>query len=148
MFFENSLPKANFGQNIRDSPNGSLTADSRSLQTATLKGCIPLSKREVKIIKKMRPECLFSTSLLYKILPTNLVPCKLAFFYFLYILSEMHSTMRLFFNTDIAQILLFFALFKPILLQFFTLLQHKKYCTLSIFRAMEARAFVVQLLTV
>ena len=26
----------------------------------------------------MRPECLFSTSLLYKILPTNLVPCKLA----------------------------------------------------------------------
>ena len=37
MIFENSLPKANFGQNIRDSPNGSLTADSRSLQTATLK---------------------------------------------------------------------------------------------------------------
>ena len=36
MIFENSLPKANFGQNIRDSPNGSLTADSRSLQTATL----------------------------------------------------------------------------------------------------------------
>ena len=24
MIFENSLPKANFGQNIRDSPNGSL----------------------------------------------------------------------------------------------------------------------------
>ena len=37
MIFENSLPKANFGQNIRDSPNGSLTADSQSLQTATLK---------------------------------------------------------------------------------------------------------------
>ena len=36
MIFENSVPKANFGQNIRDSPNGSLTADSRSLQTATL----------------------------------------------------------------------------------------------------------------
>ena len=36
MIFENSLPKANLGQNIRDSPNGSLTADSRSLQTATL----------------------------------------------------------------------------------------------------------------
>ena len=36
MIFENSLPKANFGQNIRDLPNGSLTADSRSLQTATL----------------------------------------------------------------------------------------------------------------
>ena len=30
----------------------------------------------------MRPECLFSTSLLYKILPTNLVPCKLAVFTF------------------------------------------------------------------
>ena len=37
MIFENSLPKANFKQNIRDSPNGSLTADSRSLQTASLK---------------------------------------------------------------------------------------------------------------
>ena len=36
MVFENSLPKAYFGQNIRDSPNGSFTADSRSLQTATL----------------------------------------------------------------------------------------------------------------
>ena len=32
-----SLPKANFGQNIRDSSNGSLTADSRSLRTSTLK---------------------------------------------------------------------------------------------------------------
>ena len=35
--FENSLPKTNFGQNIKDSPNGSMTANSRSLQTATLK---------------------------------------------------------------------------------------------------------------
>ena len=34
-----SLPKANFGQNIRDSSNGSLTADSRSLRTSTLKFC-------------------------------------------------------------------------------------------------------------
>ena len=48
MIFENSLPKANYGQNIRDSPNGSLTADSRSLQTATLNtqiselGCFPM----------------------------------------------------------------------------------------------------------
>ena len=32
-----SLPKANFGQNIRDSSNGSLTADFRSLRTSTLK---------------------------------------------------------------------------------------------------------------
>ncbi|XP_068717281.1 uncharacterized protein [Montipora capricornis] len=45
MIFENSLPKANFGQNIRDSPNGSLTADSRSLQTATLKSSIFSVKR-------------------------------------------------------------------------------------------------------
>ena len=37
MIFENSLPKANLGQNIRDSPNGSLTADSRSLPAATVK---------------------------------------------------------------------------------------------------------------
>ena len=37
MIFENSLPKVNFGQNIRDSPIWSLTADSPSLQTATLK---------------------------------------------------------------------------------------------------------------
>ena len=34
-----SLLKANFGQNIRDSSNGSLTADSRSLRTSTLKFC-------------------------------------------------------------------------------------------------------------
>jgi len=31
MIFENSLPKGIFGQNIRDSPNGSLTADSEIL---------------------------------------------------------------------------------------------------------------------
>ena len=37
MIFENSLSKANFGPNIRDSTNGSLTADSRSLLTVTLK---------------------------------------------------------------------------------------------------------------
>ena len=34
MNFENNLPKGIFGQNIGDSPNGSLTADSRSLPTA------------------------------------------------------------------------------------------------------------------
>lgn len=37
MIFENSLPKGIFGKNIRDSPNGSLTTDSRSLQVAILK---------------------------------------------------------------------------------------------------------------
>ena len=37
MIFENSLPKGTSGQNIRDSPNGSLSADSRSLQAAILK---------------------------------------------------------------------------------------------------------------
>ena len=35
--FENSLPKGIFGQNIRDLPNGSLTADPRSSQAASLK---------------------------------------------------------------------------------------------------------------
>ena len=34
--FENSLPEGIFGQNIRDLPNGSLTADPRSSQAATL----------------------------------------------------------------------------------------------------------------
>ena len=37
MNFENNLPKGIFGQNIRESPNGSLTADSRSLPAAILK---------------------------------------------------------------------------------------------------------------
>ena len=37
MIFENSLPKGIFDKNIRDSPNGSLTTDSRSLQVAILK---------------------------------------------------------------------------------------------------------------
>ena len=37
IIFENSLPKGIFGKNIRDSPNGSLTTDSRSLQVAILK---------------------------------------------------------------------------------------------------------------
>ena len=50
MIFENSLPKANFGQNIRDSPNESLTADSRSLQTATLK-LHPEKKCQTKFFK-------------------------------------------------------------------------------------------------
>ena len=31
MIFENNVPEGILGQNIRDSPNGSLTADSRSL---------------------------------------------------------------------------------------------------------------------
>ena len=46
MIFENSLPKANFGPNIRDSTNGSLTADSRSLQTVTLN-----VKKVIKLLK-------------------------------------------------------------------------------------------------
>ena len=52
MIFENSLPKANFGQNIRDSPNGSLTADSRSLQTATLN---PVNRGKFLIDLKQLP---------------------------------------------------------------------------------------------
>ena len=49
MVFENSVPKANFGQNIRDSPNGSLTADSRSLQTATLNAVDMKTKSVISI---------------------------------------------------------------------------------------------------
>ena len=52
-----------------------------NLQVSNLWGsrCIPLSKREAK---KNRPNFLRSTSLLYKILPTNLVVCKAAFYTF------------------------------------------------------------------
>ena len=65
MIFENSLPKANFGQNIRDSPNGSLTADSRSLQTATLKIFWSLETRirlifpKLKILVVLFDDCCF-----------------------------------------------------------------------------------------
>ena len=37
MIFENSSPKGIFGPNMSDSPNWSLTANSRSLQAAALK---------------------------------------------------------------------------------------------------------------
>ena len=37
MIFDNSLSEGILGLNIRDSQNGSLTADSQSLQAATLK---------------------------------------------------------------------------------------------------------------
>ena len=37
MIFENSSPKGIFGPNVSDSPNWSLTANSRSLQAAALK---------------------------------------------------------------------------------------------------------------
>ena len=36
MIFENSSPKGIFGPNMSDSPNWSLTANSRSLQAAAL----------------------------------------------------------------------------------------------------------------
>ena len=66
MIFENSLPKANFGQNIRDSPNGSLTADSRSLQTATLKSCEqPIFQTNVWISDKNSIELVIFSELLY-----------------------------------------------------------------------------------
>ena len=37
MIFENRSPKGIFGPNMSDSPNWSLTANSRSLQAAALK---------------------------------------------------------------------------------------------------------------
>ena len=49
---------------------------------------------------------MFSTSLLYKILPTNLVACKAAFYIFqLYITSEVNSILRgaVFYHTDLGQ---------------------------------------------
>ena len=43
MIFENSSPKGIFGPNMSDSPNWSLTANSRSLQAAALKILILIS---------------------------------------------------------------------------------------------------------
>ena len=51
-------------------------------------------KREAKIKTKSGWIFLYSTSLLNKILPTNLVACRPAFYTFLCITSEIHSTMR------------------------------------------------------
>ena len=69
MVFENSVPKANFGQNIRDSPNGSLTADSRSLQTATHKSacgnCLTNTIKKMAGVRKKVTESTFKTSLSY-----------------------------------------------------------------------------------
>ena len=40
MIFDNSSPKGIFGPNMSDSPNWSLTANSRSLQAAALRGAL------------------------------------------------------------------------------------------------------------
>ena len=63
-----------------------------------------------------------STSLLYKFLPKYLVACKPAFTTFF--TSHLRYTVLWgsIFYTNLGKILLFFALFKPILLQFFTIL--------------------------
>ena len=46
-------------------------------------------RRLIRSGKKIRPNFLRSTSLLYKILPTNLGACKPTFYYHLYITSEV-----------------------------------------------------------
>ena len=55
MIFENSSPKGIFGPNMSDSPNWSLTANSRSLQAAALKWIVggELAGGEVTIIHGM-----------------------------------------------------------------------------------------------
>ena len=63
-----------------------------------------------------------------------------------FIRSEVNSTMRcsfFFYHTDLGHNLFFFALFKPIILQVFTIWQDK-YCTHSISRTIEARAGFAQ----
>ena len=49
MIFENSSPKGSFGPNMSDSPNWSLTANSRTLQAAALK-CLKYSFQDLKAI--------------------------------------------------------------------------------------------------
>ena len=51
MIFENSSPKGIFGPNMSDSPNWSLTANSRSLQAAALKSSKKKKKKENKQTK-------------------------------------------------------------------------------------------------
>ena len=48
MIFENSSPKGIFGPNMSDSPNWSLTANSRSLQAAALKKVVTGFEKTVK----------------------------------------------------------------------------------------------------
>ena len=90
MFFENSLPKANFGQNIRDSPNGLLTADSRSLQTASLKFFRNLLHRQMFFL--IQTDC-FNTSFLFQ-------PCTLfkSFYISSVVVPEKKKMLSLFSN--------------------------------------------------
>ena len=88
------------------------------LRAQPWKGFIPLSKREAKI-KKSSP-IFFSTSLLYfKILPTNLVTCKLAmhlYFFIHHIWGKQYTMRRCFFTVS---------LHTSDRMRFFTILQDK-----------------------
>ena len=88
--------------------------------------CIPLSKRVAKIKKSGRISCVrpgYFASKSWR----QIWWCANQPFKYFFITSEVNSTMRrCFFNhTDLGQNLFFFALFKPIILQFFTILQDK-----------------------
>ena len=75
-----SLPKANFGQNIRESSNGSLTADSRSLRTSTLKFCFrayPQRHCAAALRQRKLTVTLFITTLVSLLLS---LPCSIVLF--------------------------------------------------------------------
>ena len=83
--------------------------------------CIPLSKREAKI----KNQAGFFVCGKFT-LQVNLGDKSGVNRPFNLITSQVNSTMKTFFyHTDLGQNLLFFALFKPIILQYFTILQDK-----------------------
>ena len=90
--------------------------------------CIPLPKREAKI-KNQAGFFVFDKFTLQVNLGNKSGGglTSLLNIYFFFITSEVNSTMRCcsFCHTDLRQNLFFFALFKPIILQFFTILRDK-----------------------
>ena len=107
---------------------------------------IPLSKRGGQNEKSGRIFCVrqvyFTSKSWRQIWWRVNQPFKHPFF----IRSEVNSTMRcsfFFYHTDLGHNLFFFALFKPIILQVFTIWRDK-YCTHSISRTIEARAGFAQ----
>ena len=88
--------------------------------------------RLIRPRKKIRPNFLRSTSLLYKILPTKLGACK-PIFYTIYTSHLRYSTMKsmrhCFYHADLTSDRM----------QYFTILQYKFYSFILVFRMIEAR---------
>ena len=106
--------------------------------------CICLSKREAKIKNQAGFFCVrevyFTSKSWRRIWWRVNQPFKHTFSHHV---SHKQCYEALFYHTDLGQNLFFFALFKPIILQFFTIL-HGTNCTHSIFRTMKVRASFAQ----